>query len=34
MDNEAYFEVVGDGDDDSEWVEVDPRPSVFDEEDE
>jgi hypothetical protein len=34
MDNEAFDEVADDGDDDGVWVEVDPRPSVFDEDDE
>jgi hypothetical protein len=35
MDNEACNEVADDGDE-GEWVEVevDPRPSVFDEDDE
>ena len=35
MDNEAFDKVADDGDDESEWVEVeiDPRPSVFDEND-
>lgn len=34
MDNEESFEIAGDGDDDGELVEVDPGPSVFDEDDE